>query len=282
MPGATLMTHDPLYTSQQLTPDHVFTGGIEGPACDRDGNVYAINFRRQGTIGMVRPDGTGTVFVDLPTGSTGNGLRFSPDHTTLFVADYTGHNILAINMATRTIRIHAHDARFHQPNDIAITGDGVIFASDPCWADASGQIWRVDPSGRCVLLERGMGTTNGIEVGPGDRTLYVNETVQRRIWAYDLAADGAIGNKRVLHQFKDWALDGMRCDQAGNLFVTRYGKGAIAQIAPDGTLVREIGLRGRNCTNLSFGGSDGRTCYVTIADTGAIESFRAELPGREA
>lgn len=273
--------HIPLYTSRRLTRDNAFANGIEGPACDRQGNVYAVNFARRSTIGVVRPDGTGEVFVELPPGSVGNGIRLSADMTTMYIADYTGHNILSVELRTRTIRTHAHQPSFHQPNDIAISAGGVIYASDPCWADDSGQIWRVDRDGRCVLLETGMGTTNGIEVGPDDRILYVNETVQRRIWAYDLAADGNIGNKRLFHQFDDWALDGMRCDQDGNVFTTRYGKGTIAMLAPDGTLVREIALHGRNCTNITFGGPEGRTCYVTVADTGAIEWFRTEIPGRE-
>lgn len=73
----------------------------------------------------------------------------------------------------------------------------------------------------------------------------------------------------------------MRCDSEGNLYITRYGKGTVAKLSPAGELLVEVKLNGTNCTNLTFGGPDGCTCYVTLADTGSVESFRVEAPGRE-
>jgi gluconolactonase len=72
----------------------------------------------------------------------------------------------------------------------------------------------------------------------------------------------------------------MRCDARGNLFVARHQKGTVAMLAPTGELLREVQLAGKRPTNLAFGGPDGRTVYVTVADRGAIEMFRAEFPGR--
>ena len=122
-----------------------------------------------------------------------------------------------------------------------------------------------------MTLVARMGTTNGIEVGPGERTLYVNESVQRSVWAFDLEADGTLGGKRLLIRFADHGLDGMRCDVAGNLYVTRYGKGTVAKISPEGKLLREVELTGARPSNLAFGGPDGRTCYVTLQDRGNVE-----------
>lgn len=275
------MDQTELFISKVFTPPHGFTEGIEGPACDADGNLYAVNFARQGTIGRVRPDGTAEVFVELPGGSTGNGIRFNQAGEML-VADYTGHNILKFEMESRWVSVYAHEPTLHQPNDIAITASGIVFASDPNWAASSGRVWRVGIDRQFVLMEEDMGTTNGIEVSPDEQTLYVNESVQRRIWAYDLNTDGDVSNKRLLIEFPDFGLDGMRCDQTGDLFVTRFGKGVVAQISQDGVVRREISLHGKNCTNLAFGGPDGRTCYVTVADQGNVEWFRAEVPGREA
>lgn len=124
-----------------------------------------------------------------------------------------------------------------------------------------------------------MGTTNGIEVSPDEGTLYVNESVQLNVWAYDLA-DGQVSNKRRLIQFPDFGMDGMRCDVDGNLYVTRHGKGTIAKLAPDGKLLLEVQLSGKNPSNIAFGGPDGCTGYVTLQDRGNIETFRVESPGR--
>lgn len=268
-----------LFISTVFTEPHGFTEGIEGPACDAGGNLYAVNYARQHTIGQITPEGVCSIFVELPGGSIGNGIRFNSQGFML-IADYTNHNILQVDMTGRAISVYAHEPGMNQPNDIAIGANDLIYASDPNWPESTGQIWRVDPDGRVALLETNMGTTNGIEVSPDERTLYVNESAQRNIWAYDLSPGGEISNKRLLLQFPDYAMDGMRCDVAGNLYVTRYDKGTVAKVSPQGEVLLEVELAGKKCSNIAFGGPDGRTCYVTIADRGNIETFRADLPGR--
>ena len=268
-----------LFVSQEFTPVNGFTSGIEGPACDANGNLYAVNYARQHTIGKVTPDGTASVFVELPTGSIGNGIRFDSEGF-MFIADYTNHNVLKVDMATLNISVRAHEPTMSQPNDLAIGANDIIYASDPNWAESTGQIWRVDTDGTVTLLEADMGTTNGIEVSPDEKVLYVNESAQRNIWAYDLSPEGEISNKRLLIQFPDFNMDGMRCDIEGNLYVTRHGKGTVAKLSPAGEVLLEVALTGKLCSNIAFGGPDGRTCYVTMADRGNVEVFRADLSGR--
>ncbi len=271
--------NEELFVSQEFTPVNGFTSGIEGPACDANGNLYAVNFERQHTIGKVTPDGEASVFVELPSGSIGNGIRFNSEGF-MFIADYTNHNVLKVDMETREISVHAHEPTMNQPNDLAIGANDIIYASDPNWGASTGQLWRVDTDGKATLLETDMGTTNGIEVSPDEKILYVNESVRRNIWAYDLSPEGEISNKRLLIQFPDFNMDGMRCDIEGNLYVTRHGKGTVAKLSPEGDVLLEVELTGKLCTNIAFGGSDGRTCYVTMADRGNVEVFRADLPGR--
>ncbi len=268
-----------LFLSQEFTPVNGFTSGIEGPACDVDGNLYAVNYARQHTIGKVSPDGTATVFIELPDGSIGNGIRFNSEGS-MFIADYTNHNVLKVDMLTRDISVHAHEPTMNQPNDLAIGANDILYASDPNWGESTGQLWRVDTDGTVTPLEVDMGTTNGIEISPDEKTLYVNESVQRNIWAYDLSQKGTISNKRLLIQFPDFNMDGMRCDIEGNLYVTRHGKGTVAKLSPDGEILLEVQLTGKLCSNIAFGGPDGCTCYVTMADRGNVERFRADLPGR--
>lgn len=268
-----------LYQSIQLTAPNGFTSGIEGPACDADGTLYAVNFHHQGTIGQVAPDGACSIFVELPEGSTGNGIRFHSSGDML-VADYTGHNVLRIDMQTRSVSVYAHEPAMNQPNDIAIAADDTVYASDPNWAESTGQIWRIDGDGTAHNIDPDMGTTNGIEVSPDERTLYVNESVQRNVWAYDIQPDGSVANKRLLIQFPDFNMDGMRCDIDGNLYITRHGKGTIAKLSPAGEVLLEVELHGQNPSNIAFGGADGCTCYVMLQDRGNVETFRVERPGR--
>lgn len=270
---------DALYTSSIFTEPGGFTSGIEGPACDLQGNLYAVNFHYSGTIGKVTPQGESSVFIELPDGSIGNGIRFHSGGDML-IADYTNHNVLRVNMESLAITAYAHEPAMNQPNDIAIGANDIVYASDPNWAEQTGQIWRVGTQGQVDLLETGMGTTNGIEVSPDEKTLYVNESAQCNVWAYNLSADGYVSAKRLLIQFPDFGMDGMRCDIDGNLYVTRHGKGTIAKLSPSGDILREIVLGDANPSNIAFGGSDGCTAYVTLQQTGNVECFRVERPGR--
>jgi len=278
MAGVAMAQEEELYISRDLIPPNQFKA-IEGPAVSADGVLYAVNFQRQGTIGSVSADGQVQLFLELANDSIGNGIRFD-SHGAMLIADYTNHNVLRIDMATRTIGTLAHESEMNQPNDLAIGADDRVYASDPNWGANTGQLWRIDPDGKVALLESGMGTTNGVEVGSDERTLYVNESVQLNVWAYDLSAVGEVSGKRLLVHFDDFGLDGMRCDTLGNLYITRFGKGTVVKVSPTGELLREIELTGKQPTNIAFGGPDGRTAYVTVNDRHNIETFRVETPGR--
>jgi sugar lactone lactonase YvrE len=268
-----------LYQSQDLVFVGEFTSGLEGPAVDREGNLYFVNPVHSGSVGKVDTEGNFSLFIEhLPEGSTANGIRFGEDQS-MFLADYTGHNVLKVNIQTTEVSVYAHDSLLNQPNDLAICANGRMFASDPNWKNSKGQLWRVE-NNQFHLLANDMGTTNGIEVSPNEKTLYVNESVQKSVWAFDLDGEGNISNKRLFHQFKDFGMDGMRCDVNGNLYVTRYGKGTVAKLSPDGVLLLEVQMKGKKPSNIAFGGKDGKTAYVTLQDRGFIETFRVENAGR--
>ena len=73
----------------------------------------------------------------------------------------------------------------------------------------------------------------------------------------------------------------MRCDEEGNLYATRYGKGTVVKISPEGKILEEIFLIGKKPSNITFGGEDRKTIYVTLADQGNIETFRVDVKGKE-
>ena len=273
-------TPDEPFVASPLTPPKEFTAGIEGPACDAAGNIYAVNYGKQGTIGRVTPDGKGEIFVTLPNGSVGNGIRFDRAGA-MYVADYANHNVLKIDPKTKKVEVFAHEPRMNQPNDLAITADGMLYASDPNWGKSTGQIWRIDRDGTVTRVAEGMGTTNGIDVSPDGKTLYVNESVQRDIWAFDIQTDGSLTGKRLLKKFDDHGFDGMRCDVDGNLYVTRYGKGTVVKLSPKGEVLREIEVLGARPSNICFGGPDGCTAYVTEVEHQRLVEFRVDRPGLE-
>ena len=274
------------FQSKQITPAGEYTFGIEGPAVDEKGNLYVVNFGKPGTIGKLANGASQSeLFAVLPEGSIGNAVRFDREGR-MFVADYKRHNIFLVSPDGKNVETYFHSDDFNQPNDLTIATDGTIYASDPHWRRRDGQIWRIAKSadgsvvGEKMTAGRKMSTTNGIDLSPDGKTLYVGESDTREIWSYRI--DGTrLLSPRLVKRFGDFDIDGLRTDTAGNPYVARILKGTIAVLSPAGKLKREIGLNAREPTNLAFGGSDGKTVFVTQRQGGFIESFRADRPGRE-
>ena len=268
-----------LFTAADFTAENLFSNNIEGPAFDKSGNLYVVNFKNDGTIGKVDPNGRVSLFATLPAGSIANSIQFNTAGNML-LADFSRHNVLQLNSRTKEITVFCHDKRFNQPNDLAINRRDQLFASDPDWKNGTGKLWMITPAGEAKLLADDMGTTNGIELSPDERTLYVAESIQRKIWMFSVDTAGAISEKKLFATFADFGLDGMKCDKKGNLYVTRYGKGTIAIFTPQGKLIREVVLKGKNCSNLVFGGKGGKTVYVTLQDRKGMEYFINDIAGK--
>jgi sugar lactone lactonase YvrE len=295
-----------LFQSQRITPPNEYTKRIEGPASDAAGTLYVVNFKKDGTIGKLPLGATHSdPFIDLPKGShspkddsIGSGIRFDRAGR-MYVADFNNHNVFVFDPVKKRLSVYFRSGNFHQPNDLAIAADGTLYASDPDFGHKTGQIWRISPgpvtpegdptgSGEVMPIQRPpegprVGITNGIDVSPDGQTLYVSESNTREVWAYRL--DGlSLTATRPIKKFDGPPgpeLDGLRVDVDGNIYVTRPGNGTVAVITPDGNLVREVRLRGKGPSNLTFGGADGRTVFVTQVDGRFIESFRVDRPGRE-
>lgn len=269
----------PLFVARDLTAPGTFSRNAEGPEFTRDGRLFVVNCERDGTVCEVHPDGRVEVVVTLTGESIANAIRETASGD-LVLADYKGHNILRLDVSSRRVSVVAHEPRFNQPNDLALGAGDQLYASDPNWKDATGQLWRIDAGGVTTRLAAGLGTTNGLALSPDGRLLYVAESVQRQIWVFDVEATGTLANRRLFASFPDHGLDGIKCDTAGRLYATRYGKGTIVVLSPAGEPVREIELPGKNVSNLVFGGPDGRTAFVTFQDRRNVGWFFVDVPGR--
>jgi signal peptidase len=274
------------FQSRQVTPAGEYTHGIEGPAVDQQGNLYVVNFGKPGTIGKLAAGASQSeLFAVLPEGSVGNAIRFDREGR-MFVADYKRHTIFLVGLDGKNVETYFHSDDFNQPNDMTVATDGTIYASDPNWKRHDGQIWRVQKSadgnvvGEKMTADRRMSTTNGIDLSPDGKTLYVGESDTKEIWSYRIDGTRLLAPKLV-KRFDDFDIDGLRTDVAGNLFAARILKGTITVLTPGGKLIREIPLKGKEPTNLAFGGNDGKTVFVTQRQGGFVESFRTDRPGRE-
>jgi sugar lactone lactonase YvrE len=267
------------YQASDFTKENLFSENIEGPYF-KDGILYVVNYKTNGTIGAVKHDGTTELFVTLPEGSIANAIQFNKKGHML-LADFKAHNILKVDMKSKTVSVFFHNESFNQPNDICINKKGQLFASDPNWKEGTGKLWRIEVDGRSLLLKENMGTTNGIALSPSEKILYVNESAQRKIWMFDVNAKGEVSNQTLFASFDDFGLDGMKCDLEGNLYVTRHGKGTVVIFSPKGEILHEVKMKGLKPSNLNFGGPNGKTCYVTMQDRKCVEIFRTATVGKK-
>ena len=134
----------------------------------------------------------------------------------MYVADYKKHNVWVIEAGETTPKIYFHSDRFNQPNDLAIAADGTLYASDPKFSSsAGGQIWRIargadgNGQGEIMSAPRRLGTTNGLDLSPDGKTLYVSESNSRQVWAYRLDGNKLL-DPRLVRTFADLEVDGLR------------------------------------------------------------------------
>ena len=162
-------------------------------------------------------------------------------------------------------------ARLNQPNDLVIRSDGTVYFTDPAFGGAVATaeldfrgVFRISPDGDLIAEHRGdtEQAPNGVALSPDESLLYLAQYSADEIWAFDVAADGSLSDARTFVATGNGP-DGLAVDQAGNVFVATIE--GIEVFTPDGTAagVIEVPLTPSNC---AFGGTDGRTLFITARD----------------
>lgn len=260
---------------------------IEGPAVDRDGNVFFTNVPVE-KIHKWEPQ-TKKLSVFRKNSNKTNGLLFAPDGDLLACEGGAGR-VTRTDMRTKKITVLASQYNgfpFAAPNDLCMDKAGrVYFTSRPGTEDPKkgnvNAVYRIDLDGKVtqLLAWPEIHMPNGIVISPDDKTLYLIEAHpdadrNRNILAFDLK-EGALSNRRTLIDFYPGRSgDGMCIDSKGNLYVaaglhktrntseTLNTKPGIHVISSDGRLLAYRETPVDTVTNCTFGGKDRRTLYVT-------------------
>jgi sugar lactone lactonase YvrE len=172
------------------------------------------------------------------------------------------------------------DRPHNRLNDAKVDGHGRIWAGSKDDRDetAAGALYRLDPDLTWSRHDDGYQVTNGPTFDPDGRILYHTDSGARTVYAFDLAEDGVLSNKRVFLRFEEeWGYpDGMTTDREGGLWIAHWGGGRISRFRPDGTLDRHIALPAINITSIAFAGDRLDRMFVTSA---ALDSPGGEHDG---
>ena len=244
-------------------------GFTEGPVWDERGFLY-VSDEEQNKIYKVWDDGHKEELISLgdPDGSAYDRKRILIDCASVLraiieVTPDGKYKILADKFEGK---------KFNSPNDVVLGPDGAIYFTDPTLDLVKGEkqetpfqgVYRLDENGTVKLLTKELTQPNGLAFSPDGKRFYVDDSEQRNIRVYDVAADGSLGNGRIFGNEPgaphEGVPDGMRVDIAGNLYVT--GPKGIWIWDPDGRHLGTIEMP-EQPANLIWGGADFRTLYIT-------------------
>lgn len=168
--------------------------------------------------------------------------------------------------------------KLNSPNDATVRSDGTIFFTDPPYGVAEGDrelpfcgVYAIRPDGELALLSVYFSRPNGIGLSPDEKTLYVADSQDGFIQAFDVADSGALANSRLFSRCD--TPDGIKIDLQGNLWAAT-AKG-IQVFQPDGMLARTIEVP-EQPANCAFGGEDQSVLYITARHG----LYKAALKGR--
>ena len=151
------------------------------------------------------------------------------------------------------------------------------FACEKC----TGSLYRLNPDLICTRIDSGYAVTNGPAWSSDYRTLYHNDSVNGRVYAFDFdLASGEVSNKRLFLQFseEEGSPDGMTTDAEGGLWIAHWGTSKVTRHDGEGKLLRTIHLPCSQVSSCAFGGPDLTTLYITTAADGLSEQQLEQEP----
>src|SRR5688572_5678828 len=198
----------------------------EGPAFDRDGNLYFVNWLSSSVVRLTL-DGDAAEFFN--TGGIPAGLAFHRDGS-LYVADEGDdiHGVLRIVDGEATTLVDAYDGKsLNGVNDLVFDRDAVLYFSDPWRSSAEnpvGGFYRYFPDGTLEQIDHGLAFPNGVAISPDGAWVYLAETYRNRILRYPMRSDGTVGGREHFAPLPgEHGPDGMAVDEEGILYVAHFG-----------------------------------------------------------
>ena len=270
-PGATL---------QKLSGDFAFA---EGPTCDQAGNLF---FTDQPNDRIMEWSVDGKLSTFLQPAGRANGMEFDAQGNLIACADE--HNALWSITPDKKVSLlvtNFEGKYLNGPNDVWIAPNGAMYLSDPfylrTWWDHSTmalpneEVLYLSPDRKTLLrVTEDLKKPNGITGSPNGKNLFVSDIGAGQTWRYDIQPDGSLTNKTFICA---QGSDGMTIDEQGNLYLTGHG---VTIYDKTGKQIKHIPVPESWSGNVSFGGKDHRTLFVTASKS--LYSMQMQVKGGNA
>lgn len=273
----------------------------EGPAIDREGNLYVVNYREWGTIGKIAPDGAASILVnlreELPADGdklpSCNGLKIDDDGN-IIGAETGTSQIIRVSKDGKKVEVLAREVdgvRLSGLNDVALDSKGNIYFSNP----GQRNVYRINRDGSIDRLNTEPIGSNGIGVTPDGKHVVTADSEGMRLMILDLV-DGKGTNQRELISFKPAGTpeklsredrqklmekvgvpDGFVFDEFGRVYLGMWTGRVVHVIdVPSGKLLATYPAGGSQATNVHFYDGD---LYVTVAAQEAVYKLPLGIRG---
>jgi len=260
----------------------------EGPVWDRRGGYLLFSDPNSNTIYKYSPDGNGTLTVfreksgyegaDITEyGQPGsNGLTF--DREGRLTINQHGNRRVARLESDGTLIVLAdkfEGKRLNSPNDLVYRSDGTLYFTDPPFGlpkffsdprkelPFSGVFAAKD--GKIQLVSTDLTGPNGLAFSPDEKFFYVDnwDDHKKVVMRYEVQPDGSLKNGKLFFDMTsagtEDALDGLKVDKAGNLYVS--GPGGLWILSLQGKHLGTI-IAPKHPHNFAWGDADGKTLYL--------------------
>jgi gluconolactonase len=203
----------------------------------------------------------------------GNGMTYDADMSLVICEHATSRVTRERNGTAEVIASHFEGKELNSPNDVVVSSSGAVYFTDPVFGrtredlgilrdqelDFQG-VFRISPGGELELLDSRYNQPNGLCFSPGEDVLYVNDCRDHRIIRYEVGADGSVGARSVLVEGIT-GFDGMKCDEAGNIYITGPEGTGILVFDDAGVQLGTLRLPEKPA-NLNWGGPNWSDLYI--------------------
>jgi len=250
----------------------------EGPVWSREGYLIFSDIPNNRQWRW-RPGAKAEVFRENSEGANGSALD---SHGRLYICEAHTRRVVRIDGDGKTdvLADNWQGKKLNEPNDIVVRHDGHVWFTDPAFGSADQRreldfygVFHISPKGVVDVVAKPKGRPNGIALSPDGRTLYVDNSDERNVRAYDVDRNGAASNERVVVSDIEGVPDGMKVDENGNLYVAAK---AIFVYSADGHLMRTIPVP-ETPSNCAFGDSDWQSLFVTARTS--VYRIRLDVKG---